>query len=382
MSVYLRGTCQKKHRHSGDCMHYHYAFRLSGNRYRGSIPEARTKWEAEQAESKIKQSVFDHSYGTVESGADKIEDFIDEVFLPWSKTNKRSWKNDEYGAPVIKKHFEGKALREITPFMIEKFKRDLLNTPTFKGTMPALATVNRHFEMLSRIYTLAIEMDKADFNPCSKVKKFKLDNERYRYLLPEEEPVLMSVLDDGEPKRKHLKAVVTVALGTGLRPIELRNLRRDQVDFARGVVIAARTKTRKNREVPLDLFGPELRETFLNLCKGKKPDDYLFANPKTKKPYGHFKRSFHTACLLAGIENLWFYDLRATFGTRLAEQGYEAYTIMQLMGHADFKTTQRYTRATQLTRRSAAGGTVLKIVANGHNLDTSGNLQLVKSKSA
>ena len=50
MSVYKRG---KKG------THWHYYFRVRGVRYRGAIPEARTKWEAERAESKIKQDVFE-----------------------------------------------------------------------------------------------------------------------------------------------------------------------------------------------------------------------------------------------------------------------------------------------------------------------------------
>jgi integrase len=72
-----------------------------------------------------------------------------------------------------------------------------------------------------------------------------LDNERYRYLLPEEEPALMSVLDG---KRAQLKGLITVAPGLGLRNREQLNLRRDEVDFSANVVIAARTKGRKNRE--------------------------------------------------------------------------------------------------------------------------------------
>jgi hypothetical protein len=44
-----------------------------------------------------------------------------------------------------------------------------------------------------------------------------LDNERYRYLLPEEEPLLLSVM---EGKRAHLRPLVIVALGLGLRKRE------------------------------------------------------------------------------------------------------------------------------------------------------------------
>jgi integrase len=106
--------------------------------------------------------------------------------------------------------------------------------------------VNREFETLSRLFNLAIAFKKAESNPCTRVKKFKLDNERYRYLLPEEEPVLMSVLTE---KREHLKGMITMALGLGLRKREQLHLRRDQVDFSRNLVVATKTKGRKNREI-------------------------------------------------------------------------------------------------------------------------------------
>ena len=59
MSVSLRGTCKRSHRHSGDCKRFYYSFRNRGKRYRGAIPEARTKWQAEQAELRIRNEVFE-----------------------------------------------------------------------------------------------------------------------------------------------------------------------------------------------------------------------------------------------------------------------------------------------------------------------------------
>lgn len=83
MSVYKRG---KKSRH------WHYYMRVRGVRYRGVIPEARTKYEAEQAEIKIKREIFEGRFGQLDLGSEKLADFIEKVFLPWSKANKRSWR--------------------------------------------------------------------------------------------------------------------------------------------------------------------------------------------------------------------------------------------------------------------------------------------------
>ena len=60
-----------------------------------------------------------------------------------------------------------------------------------------------------------------------------------------------------------------------------------------------------------------------------------------------------TALRIAGIEGLRWHDLRATFGTRLGEAGYDAFTIAQLMGHSDIRMTARYVRGTERNKRAA-----------------------------
>jgi len=230
MSVYKRGT------------HWHYRFRLRGVRYRGALPEARTKLMAEQAETKLKADVYQGNFGKLETGTMKVADFIDEIYMPWAQSNKKSWKNDDYNKVILKTFFGNRQLREIQPLEIERFKTKRLATETKHETARAPASVNREFEMLSRIYTLAISLGKANFNPCSKVEKFQLDNERYRYLEPEEEESLMSKLTDA---RRHLVDLVILALGLGLRKREQLNLRRDQVDIFRKVVTALDTTQKR-----------------------------------------------------------------------------------------------------------------------------------------
>src|SRR5215212_5989070 len=104
--------------------HWHYRFRVRRVRYRGALPEARTKWEAEQAESKIKQEIFEGRFGLVDQGSEKLADFINKIFLPWSKANKRSWRHDVFRARTICDYFGSKTFREMSPLLIEKFKRD------------------------------------------------------------------------------------------------------------------------------------------------------------------------------------------------------------------------------------------------------------------
>jgi integrase len=343
---------------------WYYYFRIRGIRYRGSIPEARTKWEAEQAESKIRQEVYEGRFGKTGATKTQFSTFLNDTYLPWAKVNKRSWRNDHYAAPILLRYFGAKNLCQITPQQVENFKGQLAVSTTQRGLQRSPASVNRHLEMVSRIFNLAIAFGIADTNPCSKVPKFKLDNQRYRYLLPEEEPRLMAVLTD---RRAHLAPMVVIAIGTGLRLREMLGLRRDQVDFARNVVTAARTKTRRNREIPMN---SDVLAVLTVLCEGKQGNDYLFPNPKTGTSVNGVRTAFGTACRLAGIEGLVWHDLRATFGTRLGEAGFDAFTIAELMGHTDVRTTRRYVRATERNKREAVNAAKLQFNANVHTLAT------------
>jgi hypothetical protein len=228
MSVYLR-PCSKTECKEKKCRHkhFHYRFRINGVRYRGAIPEARTVWEAEQAEVKLKGDVYEGKFelragvrsndrngrGSREKEqATTIGEFVKTIFLPWAKTNLRSWENYHYMSPLMVKRFGKLGFGEIDTQMVDEWKADLRNSITKRGLRRSEADTNHYLEMFSRVFTLAKEYGKTDRNPC-KGRLFKLDNQRYRYLLPEEVPKLLAALT---VRPAHLRPQVIVSLGTGL----------------------------------------------------------------------------------------------------------------------------------------------------------------------
>src|SRR5712691_3655669 len=102
---------------------WHFDFQIRAVRYREAIPEARTKYQAEQAETKARNRVYEGTYGTPQIGTQDFCQFVDETYMPWSKANKRTWRNDEYIANHWCEAFRGQTLREISPLAIEKHKR-------------------------------------------------------------------------------------------------------------------------------------------------------------------------------------------------------------------------------------------------------------------
>jgi hypothetical protein len=41
----------------------------------------------------------------------------------------------------------------------------------------------------------------------------------------------------------------------------------------------------RNREIPLDVLNPEVREILKRACHGKDAEDYVFTNPDTDEPF-------------------------------------------------------------------------------------------------
>jgi integrase len=319
MSVFKRGN------------KWQYDFWVDGKRYRGSIPEARVKAQAERAEVTIHESVYERKYGT-SVDAPKLRDFIAGTYLPCAKTNKRTWVHDDFRSRSLIEAMGSKTMDEISPILIEKYKRDRRASKTVRGTDRAPSTVNRELELLSKMFSLAIDQGLAIHNPCQKVKRYREDNERNRYLSDEEETRLLAVLNG---PRAALRPLVVLAIHTGMRRGELLSLRWVNVDFGRGLIHVMNS----HRE-------QIAREQLLSLRLESGDTEYVFVNRKTGAPRTEVKRGFSTACREAKLEDFHFHDLRHTAATRLGDAGVDTRRIMAILGHRCIQTSARYTHAT------------------------------------
>ena len=245
-----------------------------------------------------------------------------------SKVNKpqRSYQEDSYMMKNFKEEFKDKPLREITSLDVERLKAKM-------AQRVAVATVNRRLTLLKHLFTKAMEWDYVDSNPVKKVKFFKENNARVRYLTEEEEAKLMTALPS------YFRPLAVLALHTGLRRGEILGLRWGDVDFRTETLTIGRAKHGESRYIPLNKVA---FKTLVALKRDKKVlAPYVFTTEAGK--YLHkFERTFLTAVKKAEIENLHFHDLRHTFASRLAMSGAPLRTIQELMGHKTIAMTLRY----------------------------------------
>src|SRR5689334_1160033 len=111
--------------------HWHFTKTINRVRYRCALPTARTKGMAEEAERQKLKEIHEGTFGKSKASAVFI-DFAEQVYLPWSKENKRS-EDDQYHIKTFKAFFKRKTFAEITPMLVEKFKSERRKTPVVWG---------------------------------------------------------------------------------------------------------------------------------------------------------------------------------------------------------------------------------------------------------
>jgi integrase len=148
-------------------------------------------------------------------------------------------------------------------------------------------------------------------------------------------------------------AVFLTAAFTGLRRGELVALRWREVDFARQMIRVSASygngeltlpKSGKGRSVPM---APPVAEALARLGQRERwtgPDDLVFVGAGgSYLDASALRRRYVAAQRAAGLRPLRFHDLRHTFGTLAVEHVASLVELQAWMGHADIKTTMRYT---------------------------------------
>lgn len=247
-------------------------------------------------------------------------------------------------------------LGEVSPFAIEKLKRDRLK----EGVAPA--TVNRDLEVLSHSYGLAASwgwVAEAQAQRVRSVPHLKEPPGRVRYLSPEEEARLLAALPGG------IRPIVEAALLSGMRQSELVSLRKEAVDLAGRVITLTRTKSNQVRRVYINDALAEL----LVRAMATSPGPYVFTN-RRGEPYtpDGVRSLFRKALALARLEDFRFHDLRHTAATRLRQAGVGLDAIAAILGHSSLAMTRRYAHLGQDTLREAMES--LSPPSAGHHQDT------------
>jgi len=334
-------------------------FRIQGKRVQQAVPTARTKADAERAETKLRKDLYDRRYGR--GGAQMgFTQFFDEHYMPWSKENKKSHRDDENRGQLLKAHFKDDALCDIESADIDEFIRSIYGKKTKRNNPRSRATCNRYLSLLSAVFTRAKRSREkfVEVNPCADMEKGK-ERSRQRYITADEQVRLMEVLVGD------LEFLITpfeIAVNCGLRKDELVSIKADHVNlsgvptFCEGLEILPNwllvidSKTGEPRQVPMNHI---VRAVLSEAVQGAKPDELIFTFQRNGVSWSTIRSGFESACEAANIPHgqkvsggIVWHDLRRTFATRLRALTVHEYDIKTLLGHKIAGVTAGYARYT------------------------------------
>ena len=247
------------------------------------------------------------------------------------------------------RHFGNRPLGQITRAEIETWRREKL-------VRCRPATTNRDLARLRAMLRRALEWELIEKSPLEGLKFLSETNARTRYLTLEEcERLIQACL------ALHTKALVIIALHTGMRLGEILRLRWQDLDFSAGLILIRDSKNGEPRHVPMDSTVQSHLESY-----PRRPGvEWVFSNSSGQR-LRDIRGGFHNALQRAGLTDLHFHDLRHTYASQWVQSGGDLYVLKDILGHKSITITQRYAHLSPAYKREAVNrmDSIWKVGAN------------------
>jgi integrase len=296
--------------------------------------------------------------------AHTFRSFLDEVYEPWAKANIRTTKNTLLRLRANFPDLQNKRLDEINAWVVEKWRAARLKAGA------KAATVNRDLDDLRSALAKAKTWGLLEEHPLAGVKRSRTDdNATVRFLDNDEERRLRAALDAREERIRgeryranawraergyptmpdlrrvafadHLKAMVLISINTGVRRGELFSLEWRDVDLQRAMltVRGQSAKSGRTRHIPLNAEALAALQGW----HAQRPElDGLVFPGRNGDRLDSVRKAWLAVLADAKIRSFRWHDQRHHFASRLVMAGVDLNTVRELLGHASYQMTLRY----------------------------------------
>lgn len=197
---------------------------------------------------------------------------------------------------------------------------------------------NADLALLRSIFNLQVERDRISYNPAAGIHT-RPEPTKKAYVPPLRNYKRLLIATDGR-----LRFLLELLYETGGRPIEILNLRRDEVNLVSRYLIATHRKTggrgSVERMIPLrPSFIPKLRR-YLKSIPREVP--WLFVNPKTNQPKLDWRKDLAKVFKTAKLPAFGLGAIRPLKASELKKAGWPLMAIQLFLGHTQAGTTERY----------------------------------------
>lgn len=243
-------------------------------------------------------------------------------------------------------------------FLVKEFDEPQLHTVNYSQIRSWIVTlveskisnrsINRKVSALNSYYKFLLKIGDIEINPLAKHKALKTSK---KIQVPFSEAEINTALDDLKYEDDYQgvrdKLVIELFYSTGIRRIELVNLKLSDIDFANRTL---KVLGKRNKERYVPLLESVIQTIEIYLLKRKELSviqdlQSLFLTKKGVKIY---------ETLVYRIINEYFslasnkvkkspHILRHSFATHLLNQGADLNAVKELLGHSSLAATQIYT---------------------------------------
>lgn len=222
-----------------------------------------------------------------------------------------------------------------------------LNDEIAAGRAPS--SVHRHYRTLRRVLQVAVEKEKILFNPCDRVQPPRVPKREMAFLTWEQ------AVDLAEAMHEPYRALIYLAVDSGMRWSELVGLRRSKVDLHRrkvrvteqmirlesGKWLRKETKTAAGiRSITISSETAQILTEHLERYAAPGLDSLVFPN-KAGNPLissSFWQHHFQPALGASGLA-CRFHDLRHTSVALAIAEGAHPKAIQTRMGHSSISVT-------------------------------------------
>lgn len=258
-------------------------------------------------------------------------------------------------------HYGHLTLGKLQPEAVAEARRKLQARRKRNGEPLSGATVNRHLAALSAVCKWAWkELRWLPSNPVLDVSKAPESTGIVRYLSDAERTALLKACRQSPDPNIH--TAVLLALATGARYSNLRNLTWSDVDRDHWRLRFLETKNGQPRYVPL--IGPAQGTLQAHYDRDPTGEGWIFKGARDDVP-ADLDKPWRKVRQAAQLQNFRFHDLRHTTASYLTMNGASLAEVAEALGHKTLVMAKRYSHQTGEHVRAT-----LERIA-GHLIDTS-----------
>lgn len=333
---------------------YWTAFVVDGVLFRKSLGTSDRREAIKVERDKIEEARRGSLTARASAGPKTLFGAVDD-YIAFKTARSRSPRTPELEAErlsIVKRHFGDVRLSGISAHSIAEYQNRRL------AAGKSNRTVNMDVGALTRV-----------LKHCGRWRRLR----EHVHLLPEPESMIGRALTGEErdrlfsvalsnPEWEHVYCAAVLASNTSLRPVEVKHVRRRDVDLFKATVTVTRTKTASgHRKIPLNADALKALARMIERADAlgfKSPDHYLWFKCQwgrfdPTRPMGKWDTAWRALRDKAGLPGLRFYDLRHTFITELAEAGVADFTMESMVGHLSRRMLEHYSHVRMNAKRNA-----------------------------